>query len=337
MAKEFTLTEGSVRKLRDDHQRLQQQFYNLQQLVEARVQAATPGRIPYLGKPTAEIAGRIGNTPGTGTVTLWELTAGGDVAATTRTKPAINVSTAKCEADKLVELIKIRGRLYIVPDGGIDVDVDETAIVQVASANANLTLCMWSGYTTTVSLPGAAPWFCEDRFSLALPCLLVALNSDGGSLSDPMITLTVGDRYIGRLLGTVTGTPIYAIRATQLQKDVIEGWVYTPFNKQSGNFLIVVRASYTDAVDEGEQVMVENFVRGGPKPNDPDDTYMFEGEYGAQCRAVWDASSGVYRADWVECAQRSPVEVYVPSGSPNSPLMPMAAAVQAGMVNNYGY
>lgn len=120
------------------------------------------------------------------------------------------------------------------------------------------------------------------------------------------------------------------------QKDEIEGWVYTPFNKHTANFLIKVRASYTDAVAEGSTQTVENFVNGGPNPNHPDEPYLFEGEYGAQCVAVYDTSSGAYRARFVECPEESPVEVYVPGGdSSMAELYAAAAAETQSNTSNY--
>mgnify|MGYP006908205938 CR=1 FL=1 len=333
MARDYTLSEASVRKLREDHNRLAQQVWNLQrQLGSAEPQGHR--RDSYIGKPQTSVTARSGNTPGTGFVDLWELNhSTGILAATARSQPVYNLTETAYTSTDLFGLHKIRGRLFIVGGGGEGGD-GGTNVVKVTSSQPDET-GYWQGRVVTAAI--ADPTYCSFPGAGSSDCKLHVLNLDGGTCDTfavhERVPLRVGDHYIAHYLYDSEGLPVYAIRWTA-RHDVIEGYVYSAFNRQTQTFLVSVSVSYTNARFAGQVVEVRNFVRGPTAP--ADEPYLFEGEYGAAARATFDHHANVYRVDWVECPQRSPVEVYTPSSEGSMADM-YAAAAAAGIANNYGY
>lgn len=103
---------------------------------------------------------------------------------------------------------------------------------------------------------------------------------------------------------------------------VVEGYVYDNFTTDADRFRMTVERAYQGNWPEHAGAQVSSMmVFNVPRTVDPNDrgAYLFEGEYGAVCRAeLWPecpsgtlASLGVtfaYRAVWVECPEKSPVE-----------------------------
>jgi len=103
------------------------------------------------------------------------------------------------------------------------------------------------------------------------------------------------------------------------QACVLEGFVLSAFAKQNARFPMQITRAYqgtsvTIDVTPGQTVLVENYLRGvGIGGVNGTENFLFEGEINGCARAAYDETTGLYRADWVECAKRSPVN---PNGSP---------------------
>ena len=100
---------------------------------------------------------------------------------------------------------------YMIPPGKKgDPGTDDGAIVTVRGASATSD-CMWIG---ALAVPNAgATAYCSDQFPDGDTIWLVVLNSDVGSTSADKVSLTVGEHYLARKVGSIAGVDVYAIRA----------------------------------------------------------------------------------------------------------------------------
>lgn len=119
---------------------------------------------------------------------------------------------------------------------------------------------------------------------------------------------------------------------------VIEGHVYSAFTKDDIAFRMMITRAYQGSMPVNGGILngsllVLNFDRQGVMPAHETKPYLFEGEYGAACRAEYDPDFSkflgihVYRATWVECPEESPVETesagnYYPTGGYGYPTEP---------------
>ena len=88
---------------------------------------------------------------------------------------------------------------------------------------------------------------------------------------------------------------------------LIEGTVYSAFTKDTPTFQVIVNRDYSGTSLQGDRITVQNFT----DPNSSPKPYLFEGETGACCSVIYDAGTGLLRANWVECPE-SPVNVTPP-------------------------
>lgn len=87
--------------------------------------------------------------------------------------------------------------------------------------------------------------------------------------------------------------------------DVLEGWVYSPFDTSTEWFLVKVSRSYNGTLSPGAVQQIYNYANAGPNATTP---YLFQGEYGKSMRAEYDTDSAVYRVDWVECSPKAGIK-----------------------------
>lgn len=87
---------------------------------------------------------------------------------------------------------------------------DKTAIVTVYGPTPQEATCLWPG---KIAVPNeSATAYCSDQFPNGGDCWLVVLNSEGGSTSATKASLSVGEHYLGREVGSIADVPVYAIR-----------------------------------------------------------------------------------------------------------------------------
>lgn len=105
---------------------------------------------------------------------------------------------------------------------------------------------------------------------------------------------------------------------------IIEGYVYHDFTFDDATFRMRIQRAYNGVWpkdsngDNLDTIMVRNVDREGIdlQMRGP---YLFEGEFGGQCRAFYNPEASdaaiehIYNADFVECPEESPVETESPS------------------------